>query len=142
MITENGEIKERNLNLDDLKNSLAKAEYLNKELKIFYTYAALDTNGIDGKLPVEIQTAQGAYAVPIVRTVQVLGDKFEIEERKVTRTIHYRDKTANTLLSAYPPVVQEAVLTRTKVMDPLTNQMKGYDTNNDGMVDTTDENQA
>ena len=142
MITENGEIKERNLNLNDLKNSLAKAEYLNKELKIFYTYAALDTNGIDGKLPVEIQTAQGAYAVPIVRTVQVLGDKFEIEERKVTRTIHYRDKTANTLLSAYPPVVQEAVLTRTKVMDPLTNQMKGYDTNNDGMVDTTDESQA
>ena len=142
MITENGEIKERNLSLDDLKASLNKPEYLNKELKIFYTYAALDTKGIDGKLPTEITTNQGAYAVPIVRTVQVLGNIAKTEERKVIRTIQYKDQNTQQLIQEAPTVTQEAIVTRTKLLDPLTNSVLGYDTNNDGLVDTTDENQA
>ena len=142
MITENGLIKERNLSLDDLKASLNKPEYLNKELKIFYTYAALDTKGIDGKLPTEITTNQGAYAVPIVRTVQVLENIANTEERKVIRTIQYKDQDTQQLIQEAPTVTQEAIVTRTKLLDPLTNSVLGYDTNNDGLVDTTDENQA
>ena len=142
MITENGEIKERNLSLDDLKASLNKSEYLNKELKIFYTYAALDTKGIDGKLPTEITTNQGAYAVPIVRTVQVLENIAKTEDRKVIRTIQYKDQDTQQLIQEAPTVTQEAIVTRTKLLDPLTNSILGYDTNNDGLVDTTDENQA
>ena len=142
MITENGVIKERNLSLDDLKASLNKPEYLNKELKIFYTYAALDTKGIDGKLPTEITTNQGAYAVPIVRTVQVLENIAKTEERKVIRTIQYKDQDTQQLIQEAPTVTQEAIVTRTKLLDPLTNSVLGYDTNNDGLVDTTDENQA
>ena len=142
MITENGEIKERNLSLDDLKASLNKPEYLNKELKIFYTYAALDTKGIDGKLPTEIITNQGAYAVPIVRTVQVLENIAKTEDRKVIRTIQYKDQDTQQLIQEAPTVTQEAIVTRTKLLDPLTNSILGYDTNNDGIVDTTDENQA
>ena len=142
MITENGVIKERNLSLDDLKVSLNKPEYLNKELKIFYTYAALDTKGIDGKLPTEITTNQGAYAVPIVRTVQVLGNIAKTEEKKVIRTIQYKDQDTQQLIQEAPTVTQEAIVTRTKLLDPLTNSVLGYDTNNDGLVDTTDENQA
>ena len=142
MITENGEIKERNLSLDDLKASLNKSEYLNKELKIFYTYAALDTKGIDGKLPTEIATNQGAYAVPIVRTVQVLENIAKTEDRKVIRTIQYKDQDTQQLIQEAPTVTQEAIVTRTKLLDPLTNSILGYDTNNDGLVDTTDENQA
>ena len=142
MITENGVIKERNLSLDDLKASLNKPEYLNKELKIFYTYAALDTKGIDGKLPTEITTNQGAYAVPIVRTVQVLENIAKTEDRKVIRTIQYKDQDTQQLIQEAPTVTQEAIVTRTKLLDPLTNSILGYDTNNDGLVDTTDENQA
>ena len=142
MITENGVIKERNLSLDDLKASLNKPEYLNKELKIFYTYAALDTKGIDGKLPTEITTNQGAYAVPIVRTVQVLENIANTEEKKVIRTIQYKDQDTQQLIQEAPIVTQEAIVTRTKLLDPLTNSVLGYDTNNDGLVDTTDENQA
>ena len=142
MITENGVIKERNLSLDDLKVSLNKPEYLNKELKIFYTYAALDTKGIDGKLPTEITTNQGAYAVPIVRTVQVLENIAKTEDRKVIRTIQYKDQDTQQLIQEVPTVTQEAIVTRTKLLDPLTNSVLGYDTNNDGLVDTTDENQA
>ena len=111
-------------------------------MKIFYTYAALDTKGIDGKLPTEITTNQGAYAVPIVRTVQVLENIVKTEDRKVIRTIQYKDKDAQQFIQKVPTVTQEAIVTRTKLLDPLTNSILGYDTNNDGLVDTTDENQA
>ena len=46
------------------------------------------------------------------------------------------------MIQKVPTVTQEAIVTRTKLLDPLTNSVLGYDTNNDGLVDTTDENQA
>ena len=78
MITLDGEIKERNLTLDTLNASLLKNEYLNKELKLFYTYAGLDADkSIEGLLPIEIATNTGAYAVPIVRTVNIFATLME-----------------------------------------------------------------
>lgn len=91
MVTLDGEIKERNLSIDALSTSLLKHEYLNKELKLFYTYAGLDTQGsIDGLLPVEIVTNQGAYAVPIVRTITILGTL--LEENHSYKTVEYSAK--------------------------------------------------
>ncbi|HFU4453198.1 TPA: MucBP domain-containing protein, partial [Streptococcus suis] len=88
MITLDGEIKERNLTIDALNASLLKSDYLNKELKLFYTYAALDTEKtIDGLLPIEISTNAGAYAVPIVRTVTIVGTL--LEENHTYKTVEF-----------------------------------------------------
>ena len=86
MITVEGEIKERNLTLDTLNASLLKNEYLNKELKLFYTYAGLDADkSIEGLLPIEITTNTGAYAVPIVRTVSIFATL--MEENHIYKTV-------------------------------------------------------
>ena len=107
-------------------------------MNIFYTFAALDSKGIDGKLPTEITTNQGAYAVPIVRTVQVLENIANTEERKVIRTIQYKDQDTQQLIQEAPTVTQEAIVTRTKLLDPLKNCLLVYYSINDGLVDTTD----
>ncbi len=88
MITLDGAIMERNLSIDALNASLLKSDYLNKELKLFYTYAALDTEkAIDGLLPIEISTNAGAYAVPIVRTVTIVGTL--LEENHTYKTVEF-----------------------------------------------------
>lgn len=88
MITVEGEIKERNLTIDQMLNSLStNPDYANKEIVLFYTYAGLDTEKtIDGLLPIEITTNTGAYAVPIARTILITQTVLEENHSYLTVT--------------------------------------------------------
>ncbi|QIK86339.1 MucBP domain-containing protein [Erysipelothrix sp. HDW6B] len=64
------------LSIEELRDELLKPQYIGEEVQLTYTYAAADSsNEIIGKLPNQIQDDQGAYAVPMIRKVNVNGVK-------------------------------------------------------------------
>ena len=115
--------------LAELEKELNKSEYAGQVVNLTYVYAAPDAqDSILGLLPNEIGNNLGAYAVPISRTITVVGASFqEIHEYFTRKDGNLNDSPDST--DTRPQIERDATnetIRTVKDDTPDTGTLKGY----------------